>query len=141
MNFFVDANVPAYAAAGEQPYGEACGALIGAIARKARGKTSVVVIAEILHLELSGRAGATAGLARGTIDVFAPVLPVTEEVVGEALQIDVAGLGANDRIHVATCRLNGIEVIVSADAGFDAVPGLERVDPLDEERLAALLAA
>lgn len=138
MTFFVDANVPVYAAAGHPRYGQACTDLIAGIARRDLGRTSVAVIAEILHLELSGRAGASAGLARRSVELFAPLLPVTEEIIREALQVDAPGLEANDRIHVATCRLHGIETIVSADAAFDKVPDLRRVDPLDEEALAAL---
>jgi predicted nucleic acid-binding protein len=65
---------------------------------------------------------------------------VTEAIVREALDLDIPRLEANDRIHVATCRANGIETIVTADAGFDGVPGLTRVDPLDEKALSSLLA-
>jgi predicted nucleic acid-binding protein len=48
--------------------------------------------------------------------------------------------GANARIHLATCLADGIETIVSADASFDPVPEIRRVDPLDETALAKLLA-
>lgn len=36
-----------------------------------------------------------------------------------------------DYIHIATMELNGINKIISADADFDEVKFLERIDPLD----------
>lgn len=45
--------------------------------------------------------------------------------------LDAPRLGANDRLHVGTCFVNGIESIVTADRGFDSVRGIRRVDPLD----------
>jgi predicted nucleic acid-binding protein len=47
-------------------------------------------------------------------------------------------LGPADAIHVATALAHGIETVISADSDFDAVAGIERVDPLDAARLAAL---
>jgi hypothetical protein len=38
-------------------------------------------------------------------------------------------LAARDLIHVATCLQEGISDIVSPDRGFDAVPGIRRIDP------------
>ena len=50
--------------------------------------------------------------------------------------MDRPRLGANDNIHVATSLANGRYTIVSADADFDRVPALRRVDPLNRaERL------
>jgi hypothetical protein len=45
--------------------------------------------------------------------------------------LDLPGLGASDRLHVGTCAEHGIDTIVSADADFDRVKGLRRIDPLD----------
>jgi len=53
----------------------------------------------------------------------------------------VDALGANDRMHAATCITHGIERVVSADADFDALGRrLPRVDPLDSRALKRLLA-
>jgi predicted nucleic acid-binding protein len=65
---------------------------------------------------------------------------VTDETFRRALEVDVPRLGANERVHVATCLENGIDVIVSADEGFDGVKGIRRVDPLDERARRRLLA-
>ena len=42
-----------------------------------------------------------------------------------------AGLSARDLLHVAVMTRQGANQIVSADRGFDQVPGIERLDPLD----------
>jgi predicted nucleic acid-binding protein len=68
------------------------------------------------------------------------LLPIDHDTVGAALALSAPALGANDRIHVATCTLNDIETIVTADTDFGAVRGIRRVDPLDERALRRLLA-
>jgi predicted nucleic acid-binding protein len=74
--------------------------------------------------------------------LFAPVLPVTDEIFGRALALVVpAHLDANDRVHAATCLVMDIPVLVSADAGFDEVRGIRRVDPLNEKALRRLLSS
>jgi predicted nucleic acid-binding protein len=43
-------------------------------------------------------------------------------------------------VHAATCLVHGIETIVTADAAFEGVRGLHRIDPGDAraiERLGA----
>lgn len=137
--FFVDTNVAVYAAS-EGAYAGPCGAILTAVARGAEGRTSTAVIEELWHLELSGRAGRLDGLARHAYDVFTPLLDVTDPIVAAALDLPTISLGANDRIHVATCSAHGIDTIVSADRGFDGVRGLRRVDPLDERAVSRLLA-
>ena len=47
-------------------------------------------------------------------------------------------LSVSDAIHAATALRHGIGLVVSADSDFDGIPGIERVDPLDDARLAAL---
>ena len=66
---------------------------------------------------------------------------MTDEVFAAALSLDHPTPGSSDRIHVATCAVNGIGSIVSADRGFDGIRGLRRVDPLDERAVRRLLSA
>ncbi|MGH3133214.1 MAG: type II toxin-antitoxin system VapC family toxin [Gaiellaceae bacterium] len=139
MTFFVDANVVVYAAT-EGPYHDSCVDILGAIAvGEADGRTSTAVLEEVWHVELSGRAGDLSGLAENAYTIFTPLLTVDDEVVGSALGLSTVTLGANDRIHVATCALHEIDTIVSADTDFDRVRGLRRVDPLDRRALARAL--
>ncbi len=139
MGFLVDANVVVYAAVPSE-YRAPCLELLEAIARgDAEGRLSTAVLEEVWHVELSGRAGDLGGLARSAYDVFTPLLAVTDEVVALALELDTPGLGANDRIHAATCLVNDLGVIVTADAAFGSVRGLRRVDPLDARAVRRLL--
>jgi predicted nucleic acid-binding protein len=101
--------------------------------------TSTAVLEEVLHVELRTTTLDLQGVAGLAYGMFTPLLPVTDQVMKVALELGELALGSNDRVHVATCCLNAIEVIVSADRGFDAVEGLHRVDPLDADAVGALL--
>lgn len=139
MKFFVDANVIIYSAVAS-PYQPLCLEILRAVAAgAAHGYTSTAALEEVWHLELSGRAGQLSGLTRRAHAIFSPLLPVTDEVFQLAMAIRTTSVGANDRLHAGTCTANGITAICTADVGFDAVPGLRRVDPLDEDAVRKLL--
>lgn len=48
------------------------------------------------------------------------------------------GLDATDALYAASALNRGLGAILSSDRGFDAVPGLERVDPSDPPAVASL---
>lgn len=142
MTFFVDANVIVYSRTRSSPYHEQCADIVEAVARgDARGRTSVAALEEVWHAETSGKVGDLSGLTERAYAVFAPLLSVTDNVFRLALSTRRDGLGTNDRIHVATCITNDIRTIVSADAAFNGVEGLRRIDPLDRPAIRALLTA
>jgi predicted nucleic acid-binding protein len=132
LTFFVDANVVIYSAVPSQ-YREPCLEILDAISRgAAEGKTSTAVLEEVWFVERSGRAGNVDGLTARAYTLFTPLLAVTDEAFQLALSVDgTSALGTNDRVHVGTCWAHGVASIVSADAGFDRVRDLRRVDPLD----------
>lgn len=130
MTFFVDANVLLYAAVESEQH-DACAELLRAIVSGADGRTSAAVLEEVWHIERSRRLGDLDGLAERAYRLLTPLLPVTDEAFAQALALDAPQLGANDRLHVGTCMVHGIESIVTADRGFDGVRGIRRVDPLD----------
>ena len=108
---------------------------------EAVGTSSPAVIEEVWHLELSGQVPGLAGLARRAQIILRPLLTVDDETLDLAFDLAPSAdvkLGANDRVHAATCLRYGIETIVSADRAFDAVEGLERIDPLDADALSDL---
>lgn len=141
MTFFVDANVIVCSRTSSSPYHDTCADILEAIARgDAQGRTSVAALEEVWHAEASGKAGDLTGLTERAYTVFAPLLGVTDGVFRAALTSRHARLGTNDRIHVATCLASGIGTIVSADAAFDGIARVRRVDPLDRPRVEALLA-
>ena len=137
--FLFDTNVLIYQLT-DSDYREPCAALVDAAAeRRTHGYVSAAVLEEVWHLELSGRVDGLEGATANLYDVFSPVLAVTDDVFRRALEIDASDLGSNDRIHVATCQEWGIRTIVSADAAFDAVRSIRRVDPLDAPAVERLL--
>lgn len=139
MTFFVDANILVYAAV-DGPARATCAAVLAAIARGAAdGRTSAAVLEEVWHLELSGRVGAITGLTAASYDIFAPLVSVTDGAFRRALTSPGHGLGANDRLHAATCAEAGIGVILTADRGFDRLAGLRRVDPGDADAVSNLI--
>jgi predicted nucleic acid-binding protein len=140
--FFIDTNVFVYAVAEDSPYQAAATETMEALGagRASAAATSVTVIEELWHQELRGRIPGLEGAAESVFTLLRPVLAVTEEIVAAALDLKVRGLGANDRIHIATCHANGIDTILTADRAFDAAPGLRRVDPADLPEVRTLLA-
>jgi len=139
VRFFVDANVVLYSAV-PCPYQTPCLDILRAIAAgSAEGYMSTAALEEVWHLELSGKAGSVSGLTRRAHAIFSPLLPVTDEALQFALSMQGTSVGSNDRLHAGTCAANGIGAICTADAGFETVTGIERVDPLDRAAVSKLL--
>ena len=95
---------------------------------------SVEVVQEIYHRFVAiGRRDIGVAMADAALDLFAPVVPLTEAMMRRmsSLVETFDGLSSRDLVHVATCQELGIEAIVSPDRGFDAVTGLTRIDPMD----------
>lgn len=135
MSVFFDTAVIMYAAGRPHPLRAPCRQLIEAVVdQDLDGVTSAEIIQEILHRFSAGdQRPLGAAMAESALDVFAPVLPITERVMREmpVLFRQHPALTARDLIHVSTCRAHGIDVIVSPDRGFDGIEGLSRIDPAD----------
>ena len=52
-----------------------------------------------------------------------PEIHAAREIIRSA-----PGISARDALHAAVMRSNGISRILSYDAGFDAIPGIERME-------------
>lgn len=139
MTFFVDANVVLYSGIPSE-WRDPCVRILRAIARgEAEGRTSTAALEEVWHIESRRSAGNLSGVTERAYAALAPLLAVTDEIFARALALDANAVGTNDRLHAATCIEHGIDAILSADAGFDAIEEVRRVDPLDEEGVADLL--
>ena len=138
MTVFLDANVFIYAviqvpSARDLQMAVANGSLVA--------KTSIAVLEEIWHVELRSKSVIPPGTTRATIELMRPLIEIDESTFTDALNLAApTTLGANDRVHVATCRAHGITAIVTADSAFDGVAGLQRFDPLDGSAIESLLA-
>lgn len=135
MSVFFDTAVIMYAAGRSHSLQDPCRRLVEAVVdQRLDGVTSAEVIQEILHrFSTSDRRGIGAAMAEGALDVFAPILPITERIMREmpSLFRRYPALTARDLVHVATCHVHGIDVIISPDRGFDEIDGLSRIHPAD----------
>lgn len=133
MTVFIDTAVLMYAAGAVHPLRDPCRRLLREVADgKLEAVTSAEVIQEILHRATRiGRHDAGAALARASLDLFAPVLPITHALMRRLPDLvdRYPNLEARDLVHVATCLHEGIRDIISPDKGFDAVDGIRRLDP------------
>jgi len=127
----IDSNVPMYLIGAAHPHKiDAQRALERLVADRERLVTDAEVLQEILHRY--------AAIDRR--DAIQPAFDVLLGVVDEILDIDAATveraktillarrqLSARDAIHVAIMERHGIDRILSFDAGFDGVPGVQRL--------------
>jgi predicted nucleic acid-binding protein len=130
---FLDANVFLYAIGADSPHRTSCRNILQAVGQgKLHGITSSEVLQEILHVR-SRRVNVkdAASAVRAAADLVAEVLPVTTHDVLEACRLLEAhmGLGARDALHAAVMINSEVQVLVSVDRDFDALPELKRVDP------------
>jgi len=135
VTVFLDSAVLMYAAGGAHPLREPCRRVLRQVADgELEAVTSAEVIQEILHrFTRIGRADIGAALARASLDLLAPVLPITHALMRRLPDLieRYPHLEARDLVHMATCQHEGIREIISPDRGFDAVDGLHRIDPAE----------
>ena len=133
--YFLDVNVPMYAAGKEHPYKESC---VWILTEIANGRLDVVVDAEIIQ-EILYRYGAIQQwqvgeqMARNLLDLVPTVLPVTVEDMKTAVSLFAQyaphGVKARDVLHTAVMHTHQLTHIISTDKHFDQIDGLTRLDP------------
>jgi hypothetical protein len=92
--------------------------------------TDAEVLQEILHRYVAiGRREAIQPAFDGLLGVVDEVFPIAAADVERAKAIVLGNprLSARDALHVAIMEREGIERIMTFDAGFDEVPGLVRL--------------
>jgi predicted nucleic acid-binding protein len=133
---FLDANVPIYAAGRPHPLKEPCAQILALVARHPREfVTDAEVLQELLHRYLALGVWSQGRIA---FTHFAEVMRErVEPVSGEDVELAASmadqplGLAARDLLHAAVMARLEIRQIVSADADFDRLVDLERLDPAD----------
>lgn len=133
--FFLDVNVPMYAAARSHPYKESCVVVLTEIAA---GRLDAVIDAAIIQ-EILYRFGAIrqwqvgVQMAENVLDLVPTVLPVTVRDVRAAVTLFArygpAGIKARDALHAAVMGNHDLARIISTDAHFDQIEGIHRLDP------------
>ena len=129
---YVDANVVIYSIGREHPLRKPCAAFLELAAHAGACFTSSEVFQEILNV-LCRRGQIEA--ARRALRCFDETLnsriePVTREDVLRAAEFNLPpALQARDRVHLAVMERLGVTRIVTTDCDFDAISGIERLDP------------
>ncbi len=131
---FIDANIPIYAAGREHPIKEPCTRILMLAAEHPQSfVTDAEVLQELLHRYLASGRWA---LGKEVLQAFAEVMhgrvePVYESDVHAAADLADrhAGVSARDLVHAAVMERMGTDRIISADADFDRLPNVTRLDP------------
>lgn len=138
---YIDSNVLLYAVGEESPFREPCRRLLRHVASgDLAGETSILTVQEVVHHRQRRGDGAPASHGRDVLAICSATHPLDRSITLAALALmdGHPRLGTGDAIHAATALAHGMETLVSADGDFDGIAGIERVDPLDSKRLAAL---
>jgi len=131
VTVFIDSNIPMYVAGGEHENREPARRLLSRVRRgRVEACTSTEVLQEILYrYSALGRLD----MARGVYDLFVEICPVVLGVSladtdrARDLVCDELGISARDAVHAAVMLNHHIEWIATFDAGFDRVPGIQRL--------------
>ena len=131
---FIDANVPIYAAGRDHPYTEPCSRILRMAGDDPQAfVTDAEVLQELVHLYLSSRRWALgrevaldfAGAMQGRIE---PVL--ADDIIWAMYLADSnPEVSSRDLLHASVMRRLGSSRIISADADFDLLEGIDRLDP------------
>lgn len=135
LRAFLDSNVFLYAVGLHDRYRDPCRRIL---AGAGRGEFQAVVNIEVLqeYVHVRSRRGISrdvAALESTDIVSSCRVEDVDMATFQMALRTFVAtpAVGFRDALHAATAASQLVDGVVSADLGFDAVPGMTRYDPVD----------
>ncbi len=137
---YLDTNVIGYAIENHPKYGAACKNILGEIiTERIKVAASMLVLVELIGvIKKINKTLSKAGLPeldlRANVDAVLS-LPIMWVEIEFFLIKHAAGYSYNisgaDHTHLATMELNGIHEIISADADFDKVEFVKRIDPLE----------
>jgi len=127
----LDSNVPMYLIGAAHPHkADAQRLLERLVSARERLVSDAEVFQEILHRYIAiDRRDAIQPAFDVLLKVVDEVLPIDQAAVERAKDIVMGSrrLSARDALHVAVMEEHGIERIMSFDAAFDGVPGIERL--------------
>ena len=131
---FVDSNIPMYLVGAAHPNKDAALFLLEQlIARGERLVTDAEVLQEILHryyaIQRPDAIQPAFDALLGVVDETFPVERADAEQAKE-LMLGLPELSARDAVHAAVMRRHRVTRLLSFDAGFDRVIGIERIGGL-----------
>lgn len=128
----LDTAILAYSVGEEHPLRAPCQRLLVAH-RDGRidGATTIEVIQEFAHIRARRRSRRDAVDAASAFATSLTMLTPTPDDLDRGLRLfaDHPRLGSFDAVLAAVAIGHGAEALVSADSGFDGIPGLRWVDP------------
>jgi len=128
---FVDSNIPMYLVGATHPHKmDAQRLLERSVAERERLVTDAEVLQEILHryvaIDRRDAIQPAFDALLGVVDeVFHVELAVVERA--KAIVLGKRRLSSRDALHVAVMEHHGVARILSFDAGFDDLPGIQRL--------------
>jgi uncharacterized protein len=135
---YVDTTIFMYAMGAESRFKESCARILRAgAADKAVLVTSAETLQEVLHRYRSiGRHKEIQATFDAISVAVRRILPVTFDDVDEARRLgdrlpSGSRASARDLVHTAIARRQGLQEILTVDAGFASIPGVMVVDPLE----------
>lgn len=133
---FIDANVPIYAVGRPHPNKEPCARILRMVIERPQAFfTDVEVLQELIHrYTSSGRwALGREALRSFTEIMYGRIEPVYVEDINFAARLvdEHPGVSARDLVHAAVMRRVGADRIISADADFDRIADVERLNPAE----------
>ncbi len=138
----LDTNVILYALGGPHVQAEPCRRILELAGEgNLRPEAPVDIVQEILH-HRNRRLGDRAQAGRDALGAatLCRLHAVEPQDAREAARLFAASprLSTRDAIFAAIATRHGLQTILSADADFDELPGLSRIDPTDTAAIAAL---
>ncbi|MCI0546231.1 MAG: type II toxin-antitoxin system VapC family toxin [Candidatus Rokubacteria bacterium] len=128
---FIDSNIPMYLVGATHPHKtDAQRLLERSIAGRERLVTDAEVLQEILHRYVAiDRRDAVQPAFDTLLGVVDEVFPVELAAVerAKAIVLGKRQLSSRDALHVAVMEHHDITRILSFDAGFDGLPGIQRL--------------
>lgn len=141
--FLYDTSIFIYAVGREHPYRDPCRAILTrAGAEELRGEASADLLQELAHQRFrrTGNRSEASDVARAAARVCKlHALEADDVQRGIGLFEEHAELDARDAVFAAVALNRGIDAILATDRAYDEVPGLERIDPADEQGVASLV--
>ena len=135
MIHFLDANVFMYAAGTQHPLKAPCLQILSDIGNlPIQFSTNVEVIQEVLHRYVALRRHSDAVTVANSILTLVPTIYSLEvDDMRRTIQLCASypKLTARDAIHASTMLNHGITIIISADAHFEGLPGINRINPMN----------
>lgn len=128
----LDTTVLAYAVGGDHPLREPCRRLLeGHATGRVAAATTVEAIQEFTHIQARRRPRSRAVELAVQYAASLQLLTATPDDLDLGLRLfaDHTGLGSFDAVLAAVAIRHGADALVSADSGFDGIPGLRWIDP------------